>query len=176
MVTDSLPAIALGTEKVDDDVMKQKPKPKNESIFANGFGLQIGLQGLMFGLLAIVAFRLGENWTHSEVGGQTLAFMVLACSQVIQAFNMRSTKSLFKIGPFTNPRLNMAALFSLIMMAVVLFVPGVMTAFGTIYLPWQLYVIGLVLILLPIPVMEFSKRFGLIHHEKFEEEEPKSRK
>ena len=176
MVTDSLPAIALGTEKVDDDVMKQKPKPKNESIFANGFGLQIALQGLMFGALSIIAFRLGETWTNSEQAGQTLAFMVLACSQVIQAYNMRSTKSLFKIGPFGNPRLNWAALFSLVMMGIVLFVPGIMTAFGTVYLPWQLYLIGLVLIVTPTFFMEISKRFGLIHHEKYEEEEPQYRK
>ena len=96
LVTDSLPAIALGMEPVEADVMQQKPKPKNEGLFAHGYGMRIILQGVMFGVLALVAFRIGENVTGQLAGGQTMAFMVLALSQVIQAFNMRSEKSLFK--------------------------------------------------------------------------------
>lgn len=122
MVTDSLPAIALGMEAVPDSVMLAKPKPRNEGIFARGFGLRIILQGLMFGALAIIAFYIGENTMHVENAGRTLAFMVLACSQTVQAYNMRSEQSLFKIGVFSNKHLNYAALFSLVMMALVLFV------------------------------------------------------
>lgn len=61
LVTDSLPAIALGMEAVESEVMTQKPKPKNEGLFAHGFGVRIVLQGVMFGLLALFAFMIGEN-------------------------------------------------------------------------------------------------------------------
>lgn len=102
LVTDSLPAIALGMEKVEADIMDKKPRPKDESIFAHGFGIRIALQGVMFATLAIIAFLLGENITGELAGGQTMAFIVLSLSQVIQAYNMRSDHSLFKIGVFTN--------------------------------------------------------------------------
>ena len=90
LVTDSLPAIALGMEKVEADIMDKKPRPKDESIFAHGFGIRIALQGVMFATLAIIAFLLGENITGELAGGQTMAFIVLSLSQVIQAYNMRS--------------------------------------------------------------------------------------
>ena len=91
------------------------------------------------------------------------AFMILALSQVVQAFNMRSEHSLFKIGPFSNHKLNWAALASLAMVCLVLFTP-VGIAFGLITLPWELYLLGLGLILVPFVVMEISKAIGLIKH------------
>lgn len=163
LVTDSLPAIALGTEAVEADVMEQKPNPKDESIFAHGFGLRIILQGVLFGTLSLIAFKVGENVTGLLEGGQTLAFMVLALSQIVQAFNMRSEHSLFKIGFFTNRQLNWSALLSVLLVALVLFTP-LAGAFGLILLPWNLYLVGLGLILVPLVVMEFSKAFGLIKH------------
>lgn len=164
LVTDSLPAIALGMEPVESDVMDHKPKPKDESLFAHGLGLRIVLQGLMFGILALIAYVIGENITETVEGGQTLTFMVLALSQVIQSFNMRSEHSLFKIGVFTNHALNKATLISLLLIALVLFTP-VSTLFGMIYLPASTYLIGLLLSLIPILVMELSKAFGLIKHQ-----------
>ena len=163
LVTDSLPAIALGMEEVEADVMRQKPRPKNEGIFAHGFGVRIFLQGVMFGLLSLIAYKVGETVTCTVSGGQTLAFMVLSLSQVVQAFNMRSEHSLFKIGIFSNRKLNGAALISLIMVALVLFTP-LSIPFGLVLLPGKLYLIGLGLILVPLVVMECSKAFGLIKH------------
>ena len=61
LVTDSLPAIALCMEAVESEVMTQKPKPKSEGLFAHGFGVRIVLQGVMFGLLALFAFMIGEK-------------------------------------------------------------------------------------------------------------------
>ena len=163
LVTDSLPAIALGMEAVESDIMDKKPKPKKEGLFAHGFGIRIILQGIMFGVLALFAFRIGENATGELAGGQTLAFMVLATSQVIQAFNMRSEHSLFKTGAFGNSKLNGAALISLLLVALVLFTP-VSIAFGLIKLPVNLYLIGLGMALIPVVVMELSKAFGLTRH------------
>ena len=165
LVTDSLPAIALGMEAVEKDVMDRKPKPKNEGIFAGGLGIRVVLQGMMFAALTLIGFKLGENITGTLEGGQTLAFMVLALSQVVQAFNMRSEHSLFKIGPFTNAKLNGAALVSTLLVALVLFTP-VKTAFGLVTLPWQLYLVGLGLILVPFVVMELCKLFGLLKHKR----------
>ncbi|HIQ58216.1 MAG TPA: cation-translocating P-type ATPase [Candidatus Merdivicinus intestinavium] len=163
LVTDSLPAIALGMEAVEKDVMDRKPKPKDEGIFAHGLGVRVVLQGVMFAILTLIGFVAGENVTGTLAGGQTLAFMVLSLSQVVQAFNMRSEHSLFKIGPFSNHKLNWAALASLAMVCLVLFTP-VGIAFGLITLPWELYLLGLGLILVPLVVMEISKAIGLIKH------------
>ena len=163
LVTDGLPAVALGMEAVESDVMNSKPKPKNEGIFAHGFGLRIILQGVMFGALSLAAYVIGERMTGSESGGQTLAFMVLALSQIVQSYNMRSEHSLFRIGFFGNRILNKAAAVSVALMAIVLFTP-VSSLFGLIILPWYLYLIGLGLIIVPFIVMEISKAVGLIKH------------
>lgn len=156
LVTDSLPAIALGMEAVESDVMDKNPKPKDEGLFAHGYGIKIVLQGIMFGTLSLIAFWLGEQATGQEAGGQTLAFMVLALSQVVQAFNMRSEHSLFKTGFFNNHKLNWAALISTLLVCLVLFTP-VSTVFGLISLTTDLYLKGLILILIPILVMEIMK-------------------
>ncbi len=163
LVTDSLPAISLGMEEVENDVMDKKPKPKTEGIFANGLGIRVVLQGLMFGILALIAFWIG--WQGNEylvTNGQTLAFMVLALSQVVQAYNMRSEHSLFRIGPFTNKKLNLSALVSVVLVVLVLFTPGLSGAFGLVALPWWQYMVGLGLILVPLAVMEIGKLIGLI--------------
>lgn len=164
LVTDSLPAIALGMEKVEADIMDKKPRPKDESIFAHGFGIRIALQGVMFATLAIIAFLLGENITGELAGGQTMAFIVLSLSQVIQAYNMRSDHSLFKIGVFTNKKLNMACLVSIVLVLLVVFTP-LKVLFGLIDLPIELHLIALGLIAVPVLVMELSKAFGLIRHQ-----------
>ena len=164
LVTDSLPAIALGMESVESDVMDRKPKPKNEGIFAHGLGLRVVLQGFMFAILTLIGFVVGENVTGTLAGGQTMAFMVLSLSQIVQAYNMRSEHSLFKIGPFTNHKLNWAALASILLVCLVLFTP-VGIALGRIKLPWEMYLLALGLILVPVLIMELSKACGLIKHQ-----------
>jgi Ca2+-transporting ATPase len=166
LVTDSLPAVALGMEPVDESVMSAKPKPKNESLFAHGFGVRIVLMGIMFGVLPMIGFKAAYIQTAHLESAQTLAFMVLALSQVVQSYNMRSEKSLLKIGFFSNKKLNGACLLSLVLVLFVLFTPGVMSAFGFVYLSAKLYLLGLVLVLVPLVIMEFSKAFGLIKHQK----------
>ncbi len=164
LVTDSLPAIALGMEDVETDIMTQKPKPKTEGIFANGLGVRVALQGLMFGLLSLIAFWIGWQGNDTFVmRGQTLAFMVLALSQVVQAYNMRSEHSLFAIGPFSNRKLNLSAAVSVALVVLVLFTPGLSGAFGLVLLPWWQYAVGLGLILVPLIVMETVKKIkGLV--------------
>ena len=164
LVTDSLPAIALGMEAVEADVMEQKPRPKDEGIFAHGLGIRVVLQGAMFAALSLIAFVIGENAVGTLAGGQTMAFLVLAVSQVVQAYNMRSDHSLFKIGPFTNHKLNWSSLVSLLLVALVLFTPA-RIPFGLVALPVETYLIGFGLTLVPVVVMELSKAFGLVKHQ-----------
>ena len=156
LVTDSLPAIALGMESIEKDIMDQKPRPKNEGIFANGLGIRIALQGVMIASLTLVGFKIGEIMGGSLMAGQTLAFMVLALSQVVHSYNMRSEKSLFEIGFFKNKKLNLASLASILLMALVLFSP-LRIPFGLVILPWELYLIGLGLIITPFIIMELAK-------------------
>ena len=164
LVTDSLPAIALGMEDVDKDIMTRKPKPKNEGLFANGFGVRIILQGFMFGILSLIAFKIGYNGTEETLKtGQTMTFFVLAMSQVIQSFNMRSDRSLFKTGVFTNKTLNKAVLVSMALVLLVLFTP-IRTIFGLVTLSAAQYLICVGLFLIPTVVMEASKAAGLIKH------------
>lgn len=165
-VTDSLPAIALGMEKVDPAVMHRGPKPKNEGIFAHGLGVRVVLQGAMFALLTLFGFWHGWQATGSITGGRTMAFVVLALSQVIHSFNMRSERSLFKTGFFSNKYLNGAALLSAALIALVVFIPPVATVFGLMQLSAGLYLTALGLALVPLVVLELSKAFGLIKHHK----------
>ncbi len=169
LVTDSLPAIALGMEPVESDVMKRKPKPKNEGLFAHGLGMKVVLQGFMFGILALVGFKIGESVTGTLAGGQTMAFMTLALSQIMQAFNMRSEKSIFKIGLFSNKQLLWACLASFALVAIVLFTP-VRIAFGLAVLPWKLYLLGLGFAFVPVVVMEIAKLIEHLYSKKKEKE------
>ncbi len=165
-VTDSLPAIALGMEKVDPAVMHRGPKPKDEGIFAHGLGVRVVLQGAMFALLTLFGFWYGWRATGSITGGRTMAFIVLALSQVIHSFNMRSERSLFKTGFFSNKYLNGAALLSAVLIALVVFIPPVAMVFGLMQLSAGLYLLALGLALVPLVVLELSKAFGLIKHHK----------
>ena len=90
-----------------------------------------------------------------------MAFMVLSLTQIVQAFNMRSEHSLFRLGFFTNKKLNGAALISLALVCLVLFTP-LRIPFGLVALPAWLYGCGLGLILVPLVVMELAKAVGLI--------------
>ena len=101
LIGDSLPAVALGMEKLEPDVMDHKPRSKKESIFAHGYGLQIVLQGCMFAALALASYCIARYGFHLSPGQCSAAtFLVLALSQSLHAYNMRSGHSLFKIGPF----------------------------------------------------------------------------
>ena len=162
LATDSLPAVALGVEKVEDDVMTRKPRGKNEGLFAGGYGIQIVLQGALFGLLALIAYYIGKTFIGAGCEdavkyGQTMAFGVLALSQVFHSFNMRSDKSLFEIGPFGNGKLNLAFAASVLIVALVMFVPFLTYIFGLVRLSVQGYMIMLGLSFVPIPVLEIVK-------------------
>ncbi len=158
LVTDGLPAIALGMEKVEADCMLQKPKPKSEGIFSHGLGFRVMISGLIFAGLSLIAFCIGEFFGGTIEGGRTLAFFVLSLMQIVEAFNMRSERSLFEIGIFSNKKMNSAAFVSVLLVTLVMFTP-LCTAFGLVLLPWKAYFYGICLILTPLFLGEVRKSF-----------------
>ena len=114
MVTDSLPALALGVDPIDDDIMQRKPSRQSKSLFGNGMGYNIVVEGCMIGALSLLAFTIGRvffDGTGTEpLIGRTMAFAVLSLSQDAQALNMRSEHSIFHNGVFKNRKLEIAAL------------------------------------------------------------------
>ena len=164
LVTDSLPAIALGMEPVEADVMDRMPKAKNEGIFAGGLGVKVAVQGVMFCALTLFGFWLGQVMLGGSLEeGRTMAFIILAFTQVIHSFNMRSTRSLFAIGPFTNKALVKAAIASTLMIAVIIFIEPIAKLFELVMMPWYMYLIAAGLAFVPVPAMECTK---LILHRK----------
>jgi len=155
LVTDSMPAIALGMEAVEPGIMDRDPKPREEGILARGLGAQVALQGGMFAALSLFAFWAGNRALGVE-GGRTMAFITLAVSQLTQAYNMRSGRSLFAIGAFGNRTLNLACGVSLALMLAVVFTP-VRVAFGLVGLSGGLYLLAFGLCLVPLGVMEVVK-------------------
>ncbi len=167
LVGDSLPAIALGMEPIEKGIMEEKPKPKKEGLFAHGLGFKIVFSGVMFAVLSLVGFyigcgqifNLGSLAPEKLAAGRTMAFMILALSQAVHTYNMRSDRSVFSIRPFSNKYVNLATLAAVVLMSVVLFTP-LNTMFGLAYLTPKLYLIALGLIFVPLVVMEIYK---LIH-------------
>ncbi len=156
LVTDSFPAIALGMEPVDKGVMKRKPKSKEEGIFAHGYGVEIFFQAVLFTILTVSAFVIGKS--VSLDAGRTMAFITLAVLETIHSFSMRSERSLFEIGFFSNKKLNIASFASLLLVAVVVFTP-IRTAFGMVKLDAVHYLITLGLAIVPLIYMEIFKFF-----------------
>jgi Ca2+-transporting ATPase len=161
LVTDSLPAIALGMETPEKGIMKRKPRSRGEGIFAGGYGVQILLQGAMFAGLTLAGFLIGWRASGDLTAGRTMAFLVLSLTQVFHSFNMRSVQSIFKIGPFSNRTLTGAAAISIAMVALVALLPGVSGAFGLTLLSPAQYGLALALAISPVAVMEAVKALRL---------------
>lgn len=148
LVTDSLPAVALGVEKPETGIMKRKPIPREKGIFAGGLVLQIILEGAMIGMLALIAYMLG---------GSTYAFAVLSFSQLFHAFNMRSSRSLFEIGIFSNHKMVAAFLVCALMQAAVLSLEPLAAVFQVVKLGIADWEVILGLSIVPVVVSEIQK-------------------
>lgn len=163
VVTDAFPALALGVEPVEDDVMRRKPMPRNEGVFANGMGVVITLCGVMVGMLSLIAYYIGSFvdvsplFPHSHEVGMTMTFLTLAISQLVQAFNCRSNRSLFKIGLFSNKSMLAAFLGSLAIVLLVCLVPPLEKIFRMVDLSMAHWLIVAGLSLSPIIIVEIGK-------------------
>jgi len=132
LATDGLPAIALGVDPPDTDIMNGKPRPKNESIFARGLAEKIIVRGCLIGICTILAFLIGKYYGFDLKTCRTLALSTLIMSQLIHVFECRSERhSIFQINIFTNLYLVFAVLISITLLGLVLYNPFLQTIFHT---------------------------------------------
>ena len=162
LVTDSLPALALGVEPVEEGIMEEKPRDARESLFTRKFSLRLVWQGAMVGLLTLAAYFLGE-YVLSDPGeayqaANTMAFATLTLCQLFHAFDVRSEeRSLFHIGVFSNPAMNKAFLVGLGMQLAVLCLPPLQRIFQTVPLNPLEWTVVLLLAIAPVVVCETGK-------------------
>ncbi len=161
LVTDSLPALALGVEPIADDIMERKPVKPHESIFGGGMGYNIIIEGCLIGSLALLAYSIGRIYfdvdPSSPFIGRTMAFAVLSLSQVVHTFNMRSPHSVFKAGLFANPKLVLAAILCTALQAAVIVIPPLAAIFKTAILTGRQWLVVALLSLVPLLVVELEK-------------------
>mgnify|MGYP000051946816 FL=1 len=157
LVTDSLPAIALGLDTPDRDIMDKPPRSPKKGLFADGLWLTIIFEGLMIGALALLAFTIGANIFGGITAGRTMAFAVLSISQLVHAFNMRSEHSVFKAGIFKNPYLVLSLISGLILEVSVISVPYLANIFGVVPLNAMGWIVVTVLSVMPLIIVELQK-------------------
>lgn len=163
LVTDSFPAIALGLEPISKGIMNRKPKPKDESLFSNGLWNKIFTEGIMIGVLTLLAFSIGNHFYGIEVG-RTMAFISLSLLELIHSFNVRSEEeSLLKIGIFKNIYLIGAFLLGLVLQVVVIAVPNIAMIFQAVPLNSKQWVYTLLISFSPIIIVEIQKKINEIH-------------
>ena len=171
LVTDTFPALALAFDPANKDIMDRKPVKKDEGIFTKGRTFRIVYQGFMIGLLTLAAYLIGLGSTKTAIGnltleetkievGQTMAFTVLAFSELIHVFNIRDNKnSIFKTGILGNSILIYAVVISALLMGVILVIPQLREIFSIPILPVGNIIETVLLIIAPVVIVELMKLF-----------------
>lgn len=181
LVTDSLPALALAVDPAEKDVMTRKPLKPGKGIFTKGMTWRIVYQGIMIGLITLAAFCIGLATPESSLPevynnegvrlsneevkveiGQTMAFTVLALSELVHVFNVRNNKkSIFKTGIFNNSKLILAIAVSAALMFVILLIPSLRQIFSIPVLPLGNIIETILLVLAPLAIVELFKLFKI---------------
>ncbi|MDJ1477001.1 cation-translocating P-type ATPase [Bacillus sp. LS15-K4] len=173
LITDTLPALSLGVDPEDPDVMKEKPRHAKESLFSGSVPFLI-FNGAVIGLLTLIAFIIGAKFYTGDTNlfplfpekidedallhAQTMAFVVLSFSQLVHSFNLRSrTKSIFSIGIFTNKYLVFSLLIGVLMQVCIISIPPLANIFGVHALTMQDWGFVLLLSIIPLVVNEIIK-------------------
>ena len=165
LVTDSLPALALGVEPVEEGVMEEDPRDAAAGLFDGRFSLRLAWQGLMVGGLTLAAYFLGFTRLAAPglegAAANTMAFATLTLCQLFHAFNVRSEdRSLFAQGVLSNPAMNRAFLAGLAMQLSVLLVPPLQGVFSVTPMNAPQWFTVLALAMAPIPICEWAKAAG----------------
>jgi len=167
LITDCFPALALGLEKGEDDIMERPPRKSTDGIFAGGLGFDVVYQGILITVITLFSYILGHSM---EVGyfampkgispdGMTMAFLTMNMCEIFHSFNMRSQrKSVFTLGS-QNKALWLSMIGALLVVTIVLEIPVVAAAFGFTPVSWTEYGIAIALGFLVIPVVEIVKFF-----------------
>ena len=133
LVTDSLPAIALGLEPAEKDIMKRKPIDSKKGIFADGLWNKIITEGIMIGMLTLIAFSIGNKYWGVDVG-RTMAFISIGILELVHSFNIKSEKSIFKTGILENKFLIGSFILGIIVQVIVVLIPGLANIFNVVKL------------------------------------------
>lgn len=157
LVTDSLPAIALGLENPEKDIMNRKPVNSKKGIFADGLWNKIIVEGIMIGVLTLVAFSIGNKYYGLEVG-RTMAFLSIGFLELVHSFNVKNEKSIFEAGLFENKYLLGSFVLGIFIQAIVVVVPTLANIFEVIPLNLTQWIITIAISLLPVPVIELQKK------------------
>ena len=165
LVTDSLPAIALGLELPEKDIMERKPRDPRKSIFADGLFGKIITEGLMIGMFTIIAFSIGNKYYGLEVG-RTMAFISLGMLELIHSFNIKSEETIFTKKLFNNKYLISAFILGAILQVGIVFIPVVADLFKLERLNLVQWGITIIISVMPIIIMEIQKKFDKLKLEK----------
>ena len=159
LVTDSFPAIAIGLEPPEKDIMTRKPVDSKKGIFADGLWNKIIIEGIMLGMLTLVAFSIGNKYYGLEVG-RTMAFVALGVLELVHSFNIKSDESIFKVGIFENKFLIGSFILGVFIQTIVVLVPTFANVFDLVSLNITQWLIVGIISILPIPIMESQKKIN----------------
>ncbi|WNS45766.1 calcium-translocating P-type ATPase, SERCA-type [Paenibacillus sp. MMS20-IR301] len=164
LVTDGLPAMALGVDQPEKDLMEHKPRGAKENIFARRLGWKIVSRGLLIGLCTLAAFwltlRIAPHDAGQLIRAQSVAFATLVMAQLIHVFDCRSSRSVFHRNPFQNKYLVLAVLSSVILMLAVMYIPLLQPVFKTVPLSFREWCLVLVMAGVPTFVMGAGSVWG----------------
>ena len=167
LITDCFPALALGLERGEPDIMDRPPRKASDGIFAGGLGVGIAYQGVLIAVITLASYIIGHcmevghfAWPHGiSDDGMTMAFLTMNMCEILHSFNMRSQRrSIFTL-PGHNKLLWVAMLAALALTTIVLEVPAIAAAFGFTPVDWNEYAVALGLAILVIPIVELVKLF-----------------
>ncbi|MBR5562179.1 MAG: calcium-translocating P-type ATPase, PMCA-type [Clostridia bacterium] len=160
LVTDSLPAMALGTEKTEKDIMKRPPVSPRKGFFSDGLWIDISLEGMLVGTLTVLAYLIGNLMFGADDGislGRTMAFCTLSFCEIIHAVNTRSSLPLYKAGFFGNKMMNLAVAVCVILQAAVVVIAPLAKVFGTVPMNSAQWATVIALSLVPLITGEIGK-------------------
>ncbi len=161
LVTDSLPAIAIGLEKPDKDIMNRKPRDSKKGIFADGLWVKIFAEGTMLGVLTLFSFSIGNYLYNVEVG-RTMAFVSLGLLELVHSFNIKTEESLFKVGFLENKYLLGAFLLGSLLQVVVVVIPPVANLFKLVPLNATQWLYTMGISIMPLIIIEMQKKINEI--------------
>ena len=159
LVTDSLPAIALGLEPPEKNIMNRMPVDKKKGLFADGLWNKIIVEGTMIGMLTLIAFSIGNKYYGLEVA-RTMAFVSLGMLELVHSFNIKSEKSIFKTGIFENKFLIGSFILGVFIQTIVVIVPTFANIFSLVPLNKIQWLITLFISFMPIPIVELQKKIN----------------
>lgn len=159
LVTDSLPAIALGLEKAENNIMNRLPRNPRKSLFADGLWGKITTEGVMIGMLTLVAFSIGNNLYSIEVG-RTMAFLSLGILELVHSFNIKGEESILKTGLFENRYLVGAFVLGTLLQVVVVVISPLAQIFDVVPLNSVQWLMTVIISILPVVIVELQKKFN----------------